>query len=126
MGADDVHGAVSKFVVGTNDCSPGSHRWGPQIQERHQFLGRIRCVGCRNFKWAALGCYKVTVNESETIKQQKRLVAHRRTGERPSAHFPKFVLCRGPVLTNFGKSWALANLLIPVSLSRLKFLDGNC
>jgi hypothetical protein len=42
-----------------------------------------------------------------------------------SAHVPKFVLSpqRLP-FTNFGKSWALANLLILVPLFHLKFLNG--
>ncbi len=42
-----------------------------------------------------------------------------------SAHFPKFVLSPQRLsFTNFGKSWALANLLILVPLFHLKFLNG--
>src|ERR1700758_4501467 len=41
-----------------------------------------------------------------------------------SVHFPKFVLHRElPTLTNFGKSWALASLLILVPLNRSEVPD---
>jgi len=45
----------------------GSRQRGPQIQKRHQ--------------WAALGCYKATVNESETINEAKPLCMARGRGE---------------------------------------------
>jgi adenosylcobinamide-phosphate synthase len=49
-----------------------------------------------------------------------------RTSGSSSAHFPKFVLHRErPTFTNFGKSWALANLLILVPLYRSEVPDRN-
>src|SRR5262249_52990940 len=51
------------------------------------------------------------------------LVYELRNRQDTSGYFPKFVKLAAPPFTNFGTSWALANILILVPVFHLKFLD---
>ena len=86
------------------------------------------------FEKRSLGCYKATVNESETINEAQPLCLVRGGNEArpPGPGFRLPVWCpfsevratpRHAVSTNFGKLWALANLSILVPPFYLKFLN---
>ena len=77
MRANDLHGAISEVVRRCRlfEIPGGFHRRSLQIQKRHQ--------------QQVSGCYKATVNESETINEAKPLCLAKTGGLRwPVLDFP--------------------------------------